>query len=213
MVEGFAEFAQRNPGVVKGVVGTALALSGLRVASLAVGYAVTAIKGPVLSVMGFIARWRATGALASMGRFGPVAMRVAGVVRTVGTAIAAIGGGPIAVAVGALTAGALVVRKYWQPISAFMGGMWDGSGPSSAPRLIGSWSACARCWTLPALCRPRWASAGLRLRPPPLALPRVLRAVRRSPRPSARQASARPLCPLWRRRGRAVSSTITARSI
>jgi TP901 family phage tail tape measure protein len=141
VVSQFAEFAQRNPGVVKGVIGTALAVSGLRVAALGVGYAVTTIKGPVLSVMGFIARWRATGALASMGRFGPVAMRVAGVVRTVGAAIAAIGGGPIAVVVGALTAGALAVRKYWQPIKAFMGGMWDGFASSVRPAMDGVMAA------------------------------------------------------------------------
>ena len=141
VVSQFAEFAQRNPGVVKGVIGTALAVSGLRVAALGVGYAVTAIKGPVLSVMGFIARWRATGALASMGRFGPVAMRVAGVVRTVGTAIAAIGGGPIAIVVTALTAGALVVRKYWQPIKAFMGGMWGGFTSAVRPAMDGVMAA------------------------------------------------------------------------
>ena len=135
MVESFAEFAQRNPGVVKGVVGTALAVSGLRVAALGAAYAWTLAKGPVLSVMGFIARWRATGAIAAMGRFGPIAMRIATVVRTVGAAIAAIGGGPIAIVVGALTVAALVVRKYWEPIKAWIGGMFDGIRTAIGPAL------------------------------------------------------------------------------
>lgn len=135
-IEGFAEWARANPGFVKGIVGGALALTGLRVVTTGVAYAYTALKGPVLSVMGFIARWRATGALAAMGRFGPAAMRVVGVVRTVGAAIAAIGGGPIAVAVAALTAGALIVRKYWQPIRAWMAGAFDGVREAMTPVFV-----------------------------------------------------------------------------
>lgn len=135
MIERFAEWSAANPGAVKGIIGTALALSGLRVVTTGVAYAFTAIKGPVLSVMGFIARWRATGALAAMGRFGPIAMRVVGVLRTVATAIGAIAGGPIAVAVAALTVGGLVVRKYWEPIKAFMGGLFDGVRAAVGPAL------------------------------------------------------------------------------
>lgn len=151
MVTQFAEFAQRNPGMVKSVIATTLALTGARVAILGVGYAVTAIKGPVLSVMGYVARWRAAGALASMGRFGPVAMRAVGAIRVVGGAIAAIGGGPIAIAVAAITAGALVVRKYWQPIKAFMGGVWDGFRTEVQPAIASVMSAVQPL-------RPAWES-------------------------------------------------------
>lgn len=126
LVERFADWSRANPGVVKGVIGTALALSGLRVATLGVAYAWTVVKGPALSVLGFIARWRASGAVAAMGRFGGAAMRVATGMRTIGAAIAAVGGGPITLAVAALTAAALVVRKYWQPIGAFMSGAMQG---------------------------------------------------------------------------------------
>lgn len=135
VVSKFAEFSQHNPGLVKGVVGTALALSGLRVVTLGARYAWVALKGPVLSVMGFIARWRATGVLASMGRFGPLAMRIVTVMRSVGAVIAGIGGGPIAVAVAAITVAALAVRKYWQPIKAFLGGMWEGFTSAVRPAI------------------------------------------------------------------------------
>lgn len=132
-IEGLADWTRANPGFVKGIVGSALALSGLRVATLGLGYAWTTVKAPVLSVMGFVARWRATGALASLGRFGPLAMRVASGFRVVGAAIAAIGGGPIAAIVGAVTVGALVVRKYWQPIGAFLSGMFAGIRDTVGP--------------------------------------------------------------------------------
>lgn len=128
MVEKFAEFARQNPVLIRGVVGAALALSTLRLAGLAVAYAFTAIKGPVLAVQGFLARWRAGQALAAFGRAGPAVLRVAGILRTVGAVIAGIGGGPIAAIVAGLTVAALVVRKYWQPIGAFLHGMFGGIG-------------------------------------------------------------------------------------
>ncbi len=126
-------FVERHPQLVGGVVKAGLALAGLRVVTLGVAYAWTAIKSPVLSVMGFIARWRAPGALASLGRFGALGLRVLGVVRMVGAAVAAIGGGPIAAVVGVLTVGALVVRKYWQPIRAWLAGFFDGVRESVGP--------------------------------------------------------------------------------
>ena len=71
--------------------------------------------------------------LAQMGQFGPTAMRLASGFRVVATAVGAIGGGPIAIAIAAITAGALLVRKYWEPIKAFLGGVWDGlSGAGTA---------------------------------------------------------------------------------
>lgn len=143
MIEGFAEWSRANPGLVKGIIGSALALTGLRVVTTGVAFAWAALKAPVLSVMGFIAKWRMNGALASMGRFGPLAMRIAGVVRTVGAAIAAIGGGPIALAVAALTVGALIVRKYWEPIKAFFSGLWQGFAAAVQPAMASVMQAIA----------------------------------------------------------------------
>jgi len=40
---------------------------------------------------------------------------------------------PIGLAVGALVVGAVMVHRYWQPIKAFLGGMWSGFSEGVAP--------------------------------------------------------------------------------
>jgi len=153
-IESFASWSRGNPRLIRGIIGAALALTGLRVVSLGAAYAWTLIRTPILSVLGFIARWRAGSALASLGEFGTTAGRVVGVVRTLGLAVGAVGAGSIAVVIGALIAGALLVRKYWQPISAWLDGFFDGLRASVAPlfaelgRALGplkpAWDAIAR---------------------------------------------------------------------
>lgn len=137
MIERFAEFSRNNPGAIKGIIGTALALTGLRVATLGVAYAWTAAAGPVLKIGKLFAQLRGAKAIAEaggqVGRFAGMFLRVGSVVRTVGAAIAAIGGGPIALTVAALTAGALMVRKYWEPITAWIGGAMRGIGEVAGP--------------------------------------------------------------------------------
>jgi TP901 family phage tail tape measure protein len=123
-------FVREHPGIVRGAVGAALAMSGLKVATLGARYAFLAVQSPFLKVGQLLAKFRATQAVAAaggnVGGMGTALLRVGTIARTVGTAIAAIGGGPIAIAVAAITVGALVVRKYWEPIKAFMGGVFDG---------------------------------------------------------------------------------------
>lgn len=147
LLDRASAFAEKNPGMVKGIVGAAVALSGLRVVTLGVAYAWTAVAGPVLRVASLIERFRAAGAIAEaggkVGRLAGMFLRVGSVVRTVGTAIAAIGGGPIALVVGALTVGALIVRKYWQPIGAFLGGMFRGIAEGARPAMQAIGSALA----------------------------------------------------------------------
>lgn len=133
VVSRFADWARANPGLVKGIVGAAAALTSLRVASLGIGYAMTFIRGPILGAQKLFAKFRAGQLLASMGRFGPVAMRVGGVLRMIGTAMAAIGGGPLALIVAGLTAVGLIVRKYWQPIAAWVTGFASGVRDALAP--------------------------------------------------------------------------------
>ncbi|HKY46156.1 MAG TPA: phage tail tape measure protein [Pyrinomonadaceae bacterium] len=129
------EFVKKNPALVIGVTKTVVALTSLRVAALGVGYAWTFIKGPVLSTMGFIARWRAAGAVAALGRFGATGLRALGIVRWIGAALAAIGGGPVTVAVAALVGAAILVRKYWEPIKAYFSGLWEGFSTFATPAI------------------------------------------------------------------------------
>lgn len=139
-VEAFAGWAREHPGFIKGVVGSALALTGLRVVTLGLRMAWLTVASPILKVQQLFARFRAMKAIAEAGgqvdRLGSMLLRVGSIVRTVGAVIAGIGGGPIAAIIGVLTVGALLVRKYWEPIKAFVGGVFQGIreavGPSMA---------------------------------------------------------------------------------
>lgn len=136
-VTSLSNFVETNQGATRAIVGTAVALSGLRLATLGAGYAWTFIRGPILSVMGFIQRWRAGNLISGMARAGRAGLRVARIMRTVGAVLAGIGGGPVAVAVAAITAGAILVRRYWQPIAAFFRGVLVGAIESLRPAFAG----------------------------------------------------------------------------
>ncbi len=131
MVSGFADFARDNPGIVRGVVGLTVGLAALRVATVGARLAWVTAKTPFLQLQQGIAKFRADKAVGQLGRVGTAAVRMGGVVRTALMAIGAVGAGPIAIAVGALTVGALVVRKYWQPIRAFFAGTFAGFGSAA----------------------------------------------------------------------------------
>lgn len=135
VVSGVADWAREHPVLTKAIAGTVVALTGLRVATLAAGYAWTFVKAPFLHVAGFIARWRAGGAVAALGRFAGVAARAGGVLRTVGTIAAAIGGGPLALLAAGVTVVGLLVRKYWEPIAAWVTGFGEGIMQSVTPAL------------------------------------------------------------------------------
>lgn len=130
-----SEFIQKHPGFVVGATKLVAGVVGLRVAVLGLGYAWTFIKAPILQVAAAIARFQAGGLVASLGRAAPIALRVASAFRWIATAAAAIGGGPVAIAIGVLVAGALLVRKYWEPIKAFLAGLWDGFSSGVRPAI------------------------------------------------------------------------------
>jgi TP901 family phage tail tape measure protein len=136
-------FVNEHPHMVVGATKIAAAFVGLRVAGLAAGYAFTFVAGPFLKVAALLARFRAAGAVASLGQFGATALRVGGAVRWIATAFAAIGGGPVTIAIGALVAGAILVRKYWEPIKAFFSGMWEGFSSAMQPAMDGLFTALA----------------------------------------------------------------------
>lgn len=126
LLNGVASFVQENPKLIANTTQVVVGLMGMRTAVLGVRYAWTFLQGPILAAQKAFELFRGGSLLAQMGQFGPTAMRLASGFRVVATAVGAIGGGPIAIAIAAITAGALLVRKYWEPIKAFLGGVWDG---------------------------------------------------------------------------------------
>lgn len=132
-------FVAEHPRLVGAIAKVALGMAALRVATLGAGYAVTTIKAPFLNTLGFIAKWRADGLIASMGRLAPMASAAVPAFEGVGAAlagVAAVGLGPILLIGAALVGAALLVRKYWEPIKAFFSGMFsgimEGAGPAFA---------------------------------------------------------------------------------
>ncbi|MBJ7590164.1 phage tail tape measure protein, partial [Aeromonas veronii] len=81
MVGAMADFARENPAITKAIVGTAVALVGLKISTMAIGYAFTFFKGGVLSVIGLFYRMEAGAALG------------AGKVTLLGKAFASVGRG------------------------------------------------------------------------------------------------------------------------
>jgi len=135
VVSKIGEFAEANPRMTRAIVGTAAGLASLRIAAIAGGYAMTFVKAPFLQISAALARFRAARAVGELGRIGSAAVRVGGAFRWVSMAVAAIGGGPVAIAVGALVGAALLVRKYWEPIKAFFSGLWQGFSAGIQPAL------------------------------------------------------------------------------
>jgi len=161
VVTKFGEWAEANPRLTAAIVGTVAVAGSLAVAGIAVGYAWTFAAGGLLRASAMMAKFRAGRAVADIGKIGATAARVSTPLRLVGTALAALGGGPVAVGIAAVVAGALLIRKYWEPIKAWVGGVAAGIGQAFGPvmgeiraalaplaPLWGSFtSAVSRAWT------------------------------------------------------------------
>ncbi|PZS68245.1 phage tail tape measure protein [Stenotrophomonas maltophilia] len=149
LLNGVTSFVHENPKLIANTTQIVVGMLGMRTAVLGARYAWTFLQGPILGVQKAFQLFRGGSLLAQLGRFGPMAMRIASVFRVVATAVGAIGGGPIAVAVAALTAGALLVRKYWEPIKAFLGGVWEGfssAGTSAMGELMNAVAPLRPAW-------------------------------------------------------------------
>ncbi|WP_329771641.1 phage tail tape measure protein [Stenotrophomonas maltophilia] len=149
LLNGVTSFVHENPKLIANTTQIVVGMLGMRTAVLGARYAWTFLQGPILGVQKAFQLFRGGSLLAQLGRFGPMAMRIASVFRVVATAVGAIGGGPIAVAVAALTAGALLVRKYWEPIKAFLGGVWEGlssAGTSAMGELMNAVAPVRPAW-------------------------------------------------------------------
>lgn len=108
---------QKNQGMAQSI----LAIGGAALGVIALVGAIGLVAWPVIA--GINAIIAAAGALS-------VAFSVAG--GAIGTALAAISLPMVALGA-AIVAGALLVRKYWEPISAFFGGVIDGMREAFAP--------------------------------------------------------------------------------
>jgi TP901 family phage tail tape measure protein len=118
VVEGIASFARENPKVTQAIVGTVVALTSLKLATLGGGYAFTFFKGGALQVLGVFAKLRA-GAVMASASFPAMAAGV----RLVGAALVSTGIG--AIVLGIAVAGTLIYQ-HWDGVSAFMVGVFDG---------------------------------------------------------------------------------------
>ncbi len=137
LMDRMTAFVQANPKLIASTTKAVVGVVAMRTAVLGLRFAWTFVRGPIIAAQKLMTTFRAGTMLAEMGKFGPVAVRIGSLFRIAGTAIAAIGGGPIAVAVAAITGAALIVRKYWQPIAAVLGGVWDGITKAAGPALAG----------------------------------------------------------------------------
>lgn len=114
-----ANFAAEHPGLTKAVVGTAVALTSLKVATLAGGYAFTFMKGGALRLASVIAKVRAEMTLMAT-RSLPL---VAASFRTVGAAFISTGIGAV---ITLLALGGMWIYRNWDLVKATMKGVWSG---------------------------------------------------------------------------------------
>lgn len=134
VITSITELAGEFPMVTQAVVGTAMAFAALKVSSFALGYGWTFVKEGALQTARAMTFAYATATGQNWAAIGTRLAPVGAAVRGIGTAFRAasiammttpigliIGG--IALAVGAA---ALTIRKYWEPLSNFFSGVWDG---------------------------------------------------------------------------------------
>ncbi|EPF4654331.1 phage tail tape measure protein [Cronobacter sakazakii] len=105
----------------KALAGTLTTIAGVATAVIAVVGAIGLVAWPVVTGINAI--------IAVAGSLGTIFTAVGGAIA------AAIGAltWPIVAVVAAIVAGALLIRKYWQPISAFFGGVMDGLRAAFGP--------------------------------------------------------------------------------
>jgi len=125
-----------------GTIGSALG-------AIAGSYAAVKVFRALGTVLGFLQR---TGRVAilffsrlasgrtaqAFAKLGTVGLRFLRVIRSISTAMAAIGSigaGPLLIVVAAIAAAAAAVYKYWQPISAFLVGVWQGFASVIGPAM------------------------------------------------------------------------------
>lgn len=113
-------------GGVLGIISMAgYALGGLRIATMLITGPLR-VLGWAINVAVVALRSLAAAAVTPAGALG----RLAIVIKSIGAALFA---NPIGLFVGALVVGALLIRKYWEPLQAFFSGLWQGITEGLAP--------------------------------------------------------------------------------
>lgn len=131
VVNVVADFARDNPKVTKAIVGTAVALTTLKVGSLALGYAFTFVKGAALSTVGLFYRVSAGAALAgtstTAAAAGPTLLGKA--FMFAGRGIIWMGRAllmnPIGLAITAIAGSAYLIYDNWGKLKPWFTALWD----------------------------------------------------------------------------------------
>jgi TP901 family phage tail tape measure protein len=138
MVEATADWAQQNQGVVRVVLGATLALTGLRVATLAASFGYGMLKGAVLRTVALFYTQAAASAVAASATAtaGTTAAGASSGFTLLGRALLFAGRGvlwigralmlnPIGLAVTAIAGGAYLIYKNWTPLKKWFAGLWS----------------------------------------------------------------------------------------
>lgn len=106
-----ADFAERHPTLIKYIGLAVTGMMSFKLATFALGYGFTFIKGGILSVISIFTRMRTAFSLLKLGFGGLIP-----IIRSVGAAIVS---NPIGLIITGIAVGAALIIKYWKPISAF----------------------------------------------------------------------------------------------
>jgi TP901 family phage tail tape measure protein len=119
------EFVIEHPKLTGAVMAAAGAFTVLRLAVLGTRLAFAVLGGSMLQGVAKMVNLRAAATMA-----GGALPAVAAGVRTIGLALSAT---PIGAAIAAIAVGATLIYKYWEPISAWFGGVIEGLGAGMQP--------------------------------------------------------------------------------
>lgn len=112
-----ADFAEKHPTLIK-YIGLAVAgMASAKLATFALGYGFTFLKGGVLTIMSVFTKARTIFSLLRLGMGGLIP-----IIRSVGAAFIS---NPIGLIITGIAVGAMLVIKYWEPISEFFKKLWD----------------------------------------------------------------------------------------
>lgn len=173
-IDSLANLAERFPIVTQVVVGTVGAVLALKVATIALGYAWTFVKGPILAAntafqsaraglallqVQAVATGASTGILSlawariqtgALGLIAPIksaALAFWSMLPAIGATTAALLANPITwivAGIGAAVAGlALVIHKHWDPMAAYVGGVFQGIRAAVQPAITSLSTALA----------------------------------------------------------------------